>query len=357
VASRALVHGDLEASSSRLRLSEEGLTFEDAEVRGALRTERDGMLGALAGSGTRVELRPGAEVDLTLRGTARLGDRDEVEATGSARLRGDVAATLRSERGPAPRTPQPSSATYRVRPNDSLWEIATRHGVSLEALRRANGLEGRSLIHPGQVLTIPGARAAEARAAGGPVEGSIGLDDVDLAVDLKRGRWRSDGTVHASLSARGSTRLSAADLRAGRLEAALRGAGTASLHAPEVEVRRAPGAPPTVAASQVSVPVRIELATGTRIRLAGVGEVTVDRPGSNLTLVGRPTPEGLALDDVVLELRTRALMRIPGLDLRGDGTLVVRGRVVASAEGLRLFGSIQAGLANRPGEPLVDVAW
>jgi len=38
---------------------------------------------------------------------------------------------------------------------DSLWLIARKYGVSVEALRRANGLQGRSLIKPGQRLTIP----------------------------------------------------------------------------------------------------------------------------------------------------------------------------------------------------------
>lgn len=45
-------------------------------------------------------------------------------------------------------------ATYRVSRGDSLWSIARRHGVSVDALRRTNGLRS-TLLKPGQVLEIP----------------------------------------------------------------------------------------------------------------------------------------------------------------------------------------------------------
>jgi len=45
---------------------------------------------------------------------------------------------------------------HRVEAGDTLFEIARRHDVSLDALRRANGIPADSdLIHPGQVLRIP----------------------------------------------------------------------------------------------------------------------------------------------------------------------------------------------------------
>jgi membrane-bound lytic murein transglycosylase D len=52
-----------------------------------------------------------------------------------------------------------------VERGDTLSKIARRYGTSVEALRSANRLGARSLIHPGQVLTIPvppGALAAKA---------------------------------------------------------------------------------------------------------------------------------------------------------------------------------------------------
>ncbi len=48
-----------------------------------------------------------------------------------------------------------SGASHVVMSGDSLWSISRKYGVSLSALRRENGLEGRSLIRPGQRLVIP----------------------------------------------------------------------------------------------------------------------------------------------------------------------------------------------------------
>jgi LysM repeat protein len=45
-------------------------------------------------------------------------------------------------------------ARYAVKKGDNLSRIASRHSVSLSALRRANGISG-DLIRPGQMLTIP----------------------------------------------------------------------------------------------------------------------------------------------------------------------------------------------------------
>ncbi len=49
--------------------------------------------------------------------------------------------------------------SYRVRRGDNLASIASRFGVSSSQIARANSLSNRNLIHPGQVLTIPTAKA------------------------------------------------------------------------------------------------------------------------------------------------------------------------------------------------------
>jgi LysM repeat protein len=54
-----------------------------------------------------------------------------------------------------------SSATHRVARGESLWTIAQRYGVSQDALRAANGISG-SRILVGQELTVP-AEGASAR--------------------------------------------------------------------------------------------------------------------------------------------------------------------------------------------------
>jgi hypothetical protein len=63
-------------------------------------------------------------------------------------------AALRRQAGPAPSSPPGRPRTVVVRTGDTLSAIARRHGVKLEALRRANRITG-SLIRPGQRLVIP----------------------------------------------------------------------------------------------------------------------------------------------------------------------------------------------------------
>jgi len=48
-----------------------------------------------------------------------------------------------------------STAQYKVRSGDTLGAIAARHRVSINSVKKANGMRG-SLIKTGQVLTIPG---------------------------------------------------------------------------------------------------------------------------------------------------------------------------------------------------------
>jgi LysM repeat protein len=43
-----------------------------------------------------------------------------------------------------------------VRPGDSPWRIAIRFGISLNALLAANGFSANVIVHPGQVVVIPG---------------------------------------------------------------------------------------------------------------------------------------------------------------------------------------------------------
>ena len=47
------------------------------------------------------------------------------------------------------------SGRYTVVSGDTLWHIARRYKVSIDAIRKANGLSKGSLIKPGQRLTIP----------------------------------------------------------------------------------------------------------------------------------------------------------------------------------------------------------
>lgn len=63
------------------------------------------------------------------------------------------------------------NGTYKVSAGDSLWGIAHSHGVSVDELRRANGIEGTSPIQVGQTLRIPAAgevQVAKAEPAAAP---------------------------------------------------------------------------------------------------------------------------------------------------------------------------------------------
>lgn len=51
---------------------------------------------------------------------------------------------------------------HQVRPGESLWVIARRHGVSVADLRNWNGLGNSSLIRPGQQLVVESGRSAPA---------------------------------------------------------------------------------------------------------------------------------------------------------------------------------------------------
>ena len=54
---------------------------------------------------------------------------------------------------------EPQGRTYTVRPGDSWWKIAAEQlggGARYEELAKYNGMTTKSVIHPGQVLKIPG---------------------------------------------------------------------------------------------------------------------------------------------------------------------------------------------------------
>ncbi|MCY3737462.1 MAG: LysM peptidoglycan-binding domain-containing protein [Gemmatimonadaceae bacterium] len=54
-----------------------------------------------------------------------------------------------------PKSEKRGVARYTVRQGDNLWSIARAFGVDHRRLAEANGLSGRSLIHPGRTLVVP----------------------------------------------------------------------------------------------------------------------------------------------------------------------------------------------------------
>jgi LysM repeat protein len=63
--------------------------------------------------------------------------------------------TPRPSTTPSPSATQPAGGTYTVKSGDTLSGIAAQFGTTVKAIKELNGLTS-NVIHPGQVLKIPG---------------------------------------------------------------------------------------------------------------------------------------------------------------------------------------------------------
>lgn len=76
--------------------------------------------------------------------------------------------------------PATSGAQYVVKSGDTLSAIGARYGVSYQAIAQASGISNPNMIHPGQVLTIPGKTSTNTNPAHvpsggtGPTQGPAG---------------------------------------------------------------------------------------------------------------------------------------------------------------------------------------
>ena len=101
-------------------------------------------------------------IRLPLRGVSKLDDAlINLRRNHKEELSKQIAeAQEKIKQAPAPtqksKAPQGRYKTYKVRRGDTLSKIAKQHGVSVAALKRANGLKGRNpKLRPGQRLKIP----------------------------------------------------------------------------------------------------------------------------------------------------------------------------------------------------------
>lgn len=85
---------------------------------------------------------------------------------------------------PAAATQPEPAQTYTVQPGDTLVTIAQRHGTTVEALIEANDLANPELLSVGQVLKIPSGGAA--RSSGGSA-GEVSVASVGIQYTVQPG--------------------------------------------------------------------------------------------------------------------------------------------------------------------------
>jgi LysM repeat protein len=91
------------------------------------------------------------------------------------------------------------SDSYVVQPGDTLFRIAVRSGITLDALLAANGLR-TATIQPGQALIIPAAGRSPAAPAAPPPGGAYAIQGGDTLYQLAR---RYGVSVQALIAANG----------------------------------------------------------------------------------------------------------------------------------------------------------
>lgn len=90
-----------------------------------------------------------------LRGTyIRAGQTLRIPTQGAAPTRAP-SPQPQPKQSPASTQKTTGNRTHTIRAGESLWSIAQKYGVSVDALCRANGMTPRSPIRPGQKLKIP----------------------------------------------------------------------------------------------------------------------------------------------------------------------------------------------------------
>lgn len=76
-----------------------------------------------------------------------------------------IAAPASASATPAPAAPAAASSTHAVVAGDTVFAIAQKYGTTVDAILAANGLSSSSVIYPGQTLAVSDAATAPAPAA------------------------------------------------------------------------------------------------------------------------------------------------------------------------------------------------
>jgi LysM repeat protein len=76
-------------------------------------------------------------------------------ATTAEVTRGKSARQTRRSAKAARARAKSQSLKVKVGPGDNLWQIARRHGTSVNVIKRANHIQSDGDLRPGQVLSVP----------------------------------------------------------------------------------------------------------------------------------------------------------------------------------------------------------
>lgn len=97
---------------------------------------------------------------------------------------------------------------HEVADGESLWAIAHKYGVSVDAIREKNSLASDAHIRPGQKLGIPDTRTASKTAVNGSGHAHTGSDHTQSKTDAKAPS-KSKSKIDAKSSSKGETKAEA----------------------------------------------------------------------------------------------------------------------------------------------------
>ncbi len=95
------------------------------------------------------------------------GNSDTLDATPVSSVTPSTPPTASPAPAPAPAPAEPTYFIYRIVPGDTVTGIASKFGVSIQAILTANGLNRSSIIYAGATLRIPGVSSIPAESGSG----------------------------------------------------------------------------------------------------------------------------------------------------------------------------------------------
>lgn len=102
----------------------------------------------------------------------------------------------------APTTPAvadpPAPATHTVVAGDTIFGLAQQYGTTVDAILAANGLDGASIIYPGQTISIPAAETATGTTVSSPLN-EFQAENATMIVRIGRELGVSDRGIAIAL--------------------------------------------------------------------------------------------------------------------------------------------------------------